>query len=64
MKHKYSVSGIYSIEEVKFNGSCIASDIKQAIDLFQSQSYSVHKIEKGEQVKRSEMNRIVEIRFL
>ena len=43
-----------SENEKLFKGICIAMDIKEAIDIFRDKGYSVHKIERGEQVNSSE----------
>ena len=53
-KHKYYASGICTLNEKSFKGICIAMDIKEAIDIFRDKGYSVHKIERGEQVNCSE----------
>lgn len=62
MKHKYYVSGIFNPIGIPFEGICISRDIKDAIDLFISKEYSVHKIERKEQVNIYETERILNIK--
>lgn len=49
IKHEYSVHGQISSEEW-FIGTCVSDDIIEAIRLFIKEGYSVHSIERGEQV--------------
>lgn len=63
IKHKYYVSGIYTITGFPFKASCISADIKDAIDLFRSKGYSIHKIEMGEQVSKDEIEKILDVKY-
>lgn len=49
IKHEYKVDGQTSTGEW-FTGTCVSDDIIEAIRLFIKEGYSVHSIERGEQV--------------
>ena len=50
IKHKYTVTGISTLEGYKFESVCIHEDMIKAIKMYRNHGFSVHSISMGEQV--------------
>lgn len=61
IKYKYDVSGIFCFTGESFKAECIASNIIEAIQLFQNEGYSVHKIERKEQAHKNSPIKILSL---